>query len=87
MTKRWNPYYVSYAYAHGNTPKKMIEHDTKEYPGGKMCGFTLWMSHQKQMFFQSHPECFIGRHIGYPTAWKDWLSIQAEKEKKQLKSA
>ena len=44
--KRWNPRYVAYARAHGRTPEEMRAHDEKAWPGGRACGFILWMSEQ-----------------------------------------
>lgn len=42
--QEWNPRYLAYAYAHGETdPKKMLARDAKKYPGGKMCGFIPWI--------------------------------------------
>lgn len=45
-TKRWNPYYVAFALAHGRGVEDMIETERKEWPGGQMAGFQLWMSHR-----------------------------------------
>lgn len=43
--KRWNPRYLAYAKAYGETdPETMMERDRARYPGGHMCGFMLWMS-------------------------------------------
>jgi hypothetical protein len=38
----WNPYYVSYAVAHGTTPQKLI--DKAQAEGSAAVGFALWMS-------------------------------------------
>ena len=38
----YNPRYVRYAEAHGNTPEKQMEADRVRWPGGCMCGFILW---------------------------------------------
>jgi hypothetical protein len=39
----WNSRYVAYATAHDKSPEDMLEADAERYPGGKMCGFTLWI--------------------------------------------
>lgn len=49
-----NPRYVVYALAHGRTPDQMMEHDKERYPGGKMCGFMLWISDRWQAWHKAH---------------------------------
>jgi hypothetical protein len=52
-TKRaWNPRFVVYAISQGRMPEQQLEHDTKEFPGGKMCGFILWMNSQWRAYFE-----------------------------------
>jgi hypothetical protein len=51
---KWNPRYVIYAEAHGNSPEKQSELDESEWPGGCMTGFILWMSPRIQDFNKSH---------------------------------
>lgn len=43
--KRWNPRYLAYAKAHGKDgdPEGMLEWDAGRFPGGRMCGFQVWM--------------------------------------------
>lgn len=42
--EEWNPYYLAYMYAQGECdPAHMLELDQEAWPGGKMCGFILWM--------------------------------------------
>ena len=38
-----NPYYLAYCKAQGREPEAQKAHDTIEWPGGKMCGFMLWI--------------------------------------------
>ena len=38
------PRYAAYARNHRCTPEKILAHDRDAYPGGCMCGFTLWIS-------------------------------------------
>jgi hypothetical protein len=61
-SKQWNPHFVSYAKAHGRTPSKQLEHDDEAYPGGKMCGFIVWMGGLMTKFKTEHPEhCIPGK--------------------------
>jgi len=42
-----NPRYVAYCLAHGaSSPDEMRERDRLAWPGGRMCGFILWMNAQ-----------------------------------------
>ena len=41
--RQWTPRYTAYAQAHGRSPDQMLEFDSERYPGGKMCGFILWI--------------------------------------------
>lgn len=50
----WNQRYVAYAQAHGRSPEAMLEHDGEQWPGGKMCGFMIWVSQRKQEWMQLH---------------------------------
>lgn len=41
--------YAAYCRAHGYpSPGKMLERDAEEYPGGKMCGYILWISERRR---------------------------------------
>lgn len=42
--ERWNPRYVAYARAHGNTPEYQSALDRERYPGGRMAGYLVWVS-------------------------------------------
>ncbi len=57
--KQWNPRYVAYAKAHGRTPEEMSAHDEEAWPGGRACGFILWMSAQWSRW---HAERGLKRH-------------------------
>ena len=48
---RWNPRYVAYAAAHGRTPEDMKAWDEEAWPGGRACGFILWISEQWQRWY------------------------------------
>jgi hypothetical protein len=79
MSKYNNPRYAAYARAHGKSPDEMMEHDEKAWPGGVMCGFTLWISQQSRLFYKEHPECFLdkGFVIHDQDAFSDFLGAAA----------
>ena len=45
-----NPRYLAYCKANNNIPKIQMKKDINEYPGGKMCGFILWISQKWEEF-------------------------------------
>jgi hypothetical protein len=51
----WNPRYVAYARAHGETPVEMLARDGAAWPGGRMCGFTLWIRERWREWDRAHP--------------------------------
>jgi GTP-dependent phosphoenolpyruvate carboxykinase len=76
-----NPRYIAYAKAHGKTPDAMLAHDKKEWPGGCMTGFILWMREQKGAFRKASPESFymVGgalTEIADQEAWDNFLQNQ-----------
>lgn len=80
-----NPHYAAYSRAHGRSIDAMMEHDRKEYPGGCMCGFILWISKQSQAMYDVHPEAFLERgRIRDGVAWAQWLQDQADIEARKL---
>ena len=68
-----NPYYIAYGRANGRTAEEQLEHDKVAFPGGCMCGYTLWISKQKQAFKIAHPEAFLFDSIMDHAAWGRWL--------------
>lgn len=76
-----NPYYRYYAVVHGNTTVAQLELDREEYPGGCMCGFTLWISAMKVRFYNLHVEACLDRHhIGDYRRWEQFLQQQAQRK-------
>jgi hypothetical protein len=74
MTKTtWNPRYVIYAKEHKRTSEQQLEWDRALWPGGMMCGFTLWISERKEEFRAVHPEAFINDSIFDQAAWDEFL--------------
>lgn len=54
--ERWNPRYVAYAKEHGKTPEEMLAHDEVAWPGGKMCGFMIWINDRWTEFCLLNPD-------------------------------
>lgn len=52
--KKINPNYVAYAASRGMTPEECMESDEKQWTGGKMCGFILFISEQTDLFDKEH---------------------------------
>jgi hypothetical protein len=40
----WQPRYVQYSRQHEKTPAAMLAHDAERWPGGKLCGYILWVT-------------------------------------------
>jgi len=47
----YQPRYLAYCRAHGNTPDQQMQADAKAYPGGCMCGFILWINQKWAEWF------------------------------------
>ena len=72
----WNPYYLAYCKAngHANDPDAMREADSILFPGGSMCGFTLWIGARREAFYHLNPGAFLDRYtIGDHAAWGAFL--------------
>lgn len=65
--------YFYYAKAHGMTPEQMLEHDQREWPGGMMTGFILWISKMKIAFKKESPKSFLNDAIYDHDAWTAFL--------------
>ena len=51
MSQTWNPRYLAYCRAHGQSdPAKQLDMDAERWPGGVMCGFILWMMNRLSEF-------------------------------------
>lgn len=56
---RWSPRFFEYCRAHGKTPEEMLAADDLRFPGGKMCGFMLWIGARWDEWQRRNPEVFI----------------------------
>ena len=52
----YQPMFLTYAEEHGMTVEEMLEHDKREYNGGIMCGYMLWVSNKVSTFWKKHPD-------------------------------
>lgn len=46
--------YLAYCKEHGATPAEMLIRDEREWPGGRACGFILWLSARWQEWHKMH---------------------------------
>jgi hypothetical protein len=53
-----NPRYIQYCRVNGESdPDRMLERDREEWPGGCMCGFSLWISRKWREWYASLGPC------------------------------
>lgn len=80
----FQPRFRAYALAEGRTPEEQLAHDTREYPGGPMTGYVVWIEERAGEFnrrknlraasthfpdqFTTHCEAFAARAEGYRKA-------------------
>jgi len=72
----YNPRYAAYCKAHGKTLWDMMEWDESAWPGGCMCGFTLWIQRKSKEFKETHPLDTIGYFIANQHAFTAFLFAQ-----------
>lgn len=60
----YNPRYANYARYHGRKPEEQLDQDRIDWPGGSMCGFTLWNRERIRDFQRAHPEAFMAAMRG-----------------------
>ena len=80
MMKKWNPRFLNYCRVSGGLdPDATIVRDKEEYPGGCMCGFTIWIQRKWQQWLKLKGYCF-----DFPCSDRDheefdrWLDKQKE---------
>lgn len=56
--------FLAYCRAQGRRPKDQLAHDSEAFPGGKMCGFVLWVcARWAEWKKQSGWPCGTGRDV------------------------
>src|SRR6185369_1556247 len=60
----WNPRYLKYCEANGNTPEEQLAADKVQYPGGCMCGYMRWVDEAWREFLVP----FGGNKLDLPIA-------------------
>jgi len=70
-----NPRYILYSESQGRTPNEQLAYDEEVWPGGKMCGFILWIQKHLQAYEKEHgprSACI------YPEAFTQFIRTAAE---------
>ena len=44
MKKTYQPRYAQYCRSQGRPPEAQLAHDREAWPGGRMCGYILWVN-------------------------------------------
>ena len=71
-----NPRYLAYCRANRNSPEQQKAIDTEAYPGGKMCGFMLWISQQVRAFTAECPQHLLNGEIANHAAFTAWIEAR-----------
>ena len=75
--RQWNRRYLAYAAAHGHGAEEMLARDAERWPGGKMCGFMLWVQARWRTWAKEageHPEWGGGWSARQHAAFDAWLA-------------
>jgi hypothetical protein len=59
----YNERYLLYCKSNNLSFDEQLEKDKKEYPGGCMTGYIIFIGKMYGKFFQNHPEYFDGQYI------------------------
>jgi hypothetical protein len=91
MAKDWNPHYIAYCVAQGiNNPIKMLKLDRKRWPGGVMCGFSLWIGSMWNEWYVSigkghlaiHDRRFYQDHAAFDRWLRDKVRMETVRGEK-----
>ena len=76
----FNPRYVAYAQAHGNTPQEQQDADAARWPGGCMTGYILWIDERLREFRAERPEAFCYGGLCDHDGFTDWLFVYSQQD-------
>ena len=78
MSEEFQPRYVAYARSLGETPEETHARDVDRWPGGRMCGFILFISEAWRDWDKQHVHTRDhARTQDEHVAFTDWLSHRA----------
>jgi hypothetical protein len=77
IANEYNSRYLLYCKAHGNegNPGRQLEEDSAKYPGGKMCGFMLWIQAKWRVFGDKN-DVSIDYRTMYQKDFDTWLTSE-----------
>ena len=63
-----------YCHKNGNnTPEEQLKIDEKQWPGGVMCGYVLWINEKLKEFRKISPDSFIGFNLSDQKEFDNFL--------------
>lgn len=81
----YNPRYVAYAHSKDMNVEECLEHERKAWPGGIMCGFTLWIREHARKFAKDIYGITDPNDICYATSntaeFTEYLEKQAHEQR------
>lgn len=75
-TEAFNPRFVAYSSANGNTPENQLIIDKEKYKGGSMCGFMLYIQTAKTKAAELDLHFIKSDYIIDDEDFTDWLLNQ-----------
>lgn len=67
-----NPRYLAWAAKHGNSPEQQLAQDKRDWPGGCMVGFSLWI---RDMVHE-----FAGPNVPEGMTGAEWGALQVQRD-------
>lgn len=77
--KTFTPEFNAYAASQLRTPEDQLAFDTKQYPGGKMTGFIIWITGALAAFKKASPKSWEGDRVHDQAAKIEFLKTYSRK--------